>query len=540
MATNRIRIGKQTEVSNTPGSIVTTNLSNEQQYTPPGSNGQVLAVVSNVPTWSGLNTWNNLQNVMASAVTEIPLITDAFIPRNGLHFIVNGTNNEIMWGGNLLKNTTINMIPQTGDGSPTTTGYNVLFDGQTSAPVGANTKYRIYQDNKTSTPNFIFDVQTYTSGANATAAFTANYQHHRWIGTGLGAQTIGGATNQVVGNTFAGQLNNFTTGATFTANSEYKSNQFFTNFGANTGTAAFPSIVAFTAGVAGSGNAPTVSVGSTCGLFINNQQGLGGITVGNVGRHFDIHVREGSYSANNCIFFCGGTAYSNIYNTTGTALVAGNWAFYVASTRTNYFRGNTMFGGATGVAATFSVQVSTDSAGKPLTGTWSIVSDRKTKQNIKAVKPNNSMDILKSLPDLSTFEHNSLYKAEGTGIGYMADELAKVPFNTEVVKKVKLQSVDQVQLDEYNKYVSLVESKRDEIYEANKKKLLKKGESLDSIADELADLTEKELKVYLRKNNIKKIEHPLPTETEVDTVNYHELLMATIDSVKQIIKHLNI
>lgn len=52
MALNRIRIGKQTELSATPGSIVITSGANEQQYLAPGANGTVLQVTAGVPTWN--------------------------------------------------------------------------------------------------------------------------------------------------------------------------------------------------------------------------------------------------------------------------------------------------------------------------------------------------------------------------------------------------------------------------------------------------------------------------------------------------------
>ena len=153
MATNRIRIGKQTELSINPNSVVVTDANKEQAYTSPGTDGQVFIIASGVPVWGDLNTWSNLANVMGAALTEVPLVTDTFTPRNGLHLAVSGTNNTPMWGGNLMKNTTINMIPQTGDGSPTTTGYTVLFDGQTSAPVGANTSFTVQQDLRTASPS---------------------------------------------------------------------------------------------------------------------------------------------------------------------------------------------------------------------------------------------------------------------------------------------------------------------------------------------------------------------------------------------------
>jgi hypothetical protein len=47
----RKRIGLQLEKSTTAGSMVRTNVSNEQEYFAPGSSGQLLTIVSGVPTW---------------------------------------------------------------------------------------------------------------------------------------------------------------------------------------------------------------------------------------------------------------------------------------------------------------------------------------------------------------------------------------------------------------------------------------------------------------------------------------------------------
>lgn len=50
----RIRIGKQTELSATPHSIVKTDGANEQMYLAPGVNGDVLTIVAGVPTWNAV------------------------------------------------------------------------------------------------------------------------------------------------------------------------------------------------------------------------------------------------------------------------------------------------------------------------------------------------------------------------------------------------------------------------------------------------------------------------------------------------------
>lgn len=49
MATTRVRIGKQTELSAVPYSIVRTDAANEQEYVAPGAEGTVLTVVSGIP-----------------------------------------------------------------------------------------------------------------------------------------------------------------------------------------------------------------------------------------------------------------------------------------------------------------------------------------------------------------------------------------------------------------------------------------------------------------------------------------------------------
>lgn len=51
MAESRIRIGKQTEKSVSPQSIVKTNASNEQEYLAPGADGTILTIVAGVPTF---------------------------------------------------------------------------------------------------------------------------------------------------------------------------------------------------------------------------------------------------------------------------------------------------------------------------------------------------------------------------------------------------------------------------------------------------------------------------------------------------------
>ena len=77
-----------------------------------------------------------------------------------------------------------------------------------------------------------------------------------------------------------------------------------------------------------------------------------------------------------------------------------------------------------GIAPTFQFQLGTDSAGKPSTSTWSVVSDIRLKQNIKPVK-DDSLAILNKL-DWVRYEYNGKAKTpQGLkGIGVIAQELA--------------------------------------------------------------------------------------------------------------------
>jgi hypothetical protein len=70
MADTRARIGKQLEKSATPGSVIRTTASNEQEYVAPGTPGQALIVnASNVPEWQDI--------VGGALVNHTPI---AFVP----------------------------------------------------------------------------------------------------------------------------------------------------------------------------------------------------------------------------------------------------------------------------------------------------------------------------------------------------------------------------------------------------------------------------------------------------------------------------
>ena len=107
---NRLKIGKQLERSVVPGSTVRTNANNEQEYVQPGTAGQVLTIVSGIPTWQALpaagaetvTTMTNVQgtgNIVgtytneAAAVVDIRESVTTFAPiTNGYLFVSeNGT-----------------------------------------------------------------------------------------------------------------------------------------------------------------------------------------------------------------------------------------------------------------------------------------------------------------------------------------------------------------------------------------------------------------------------------------------------------------
>ena len=98
-------------------------------------------------------------------------------------------------------------------------------------------------------------------------------------------------------------------------------------------------------------------------------------------------------------------------------------------------------------APSFSFQLANDSAGKPSTSTWSVVSDLRLKQNIQPVK-DDSLAILEKL-DWIRFEYNGQANTpQGTkGIGLVAQELqGQLP---EAVRstKTKLKETDAEETD---------------------------------------------------------------------------------------------
>ncbi len=74
MADSRIRIGKQAELSVTPQSVIKTDALNEQEYLPPGNDGEVLSVVAGVVQWSP--TCSNSAQIKSISADYSVLVTD--------------------------------------------------------------------------------------------------------------------------------------------------------------------------------------------------------------------------------------------------------------------------------------------------------------------------------------------------------------------------------------------------------------------------------------------------------------------------------
>jgi hypothetical protein len=89
----RIRIGLQTELSNTPYSLVRTNASNEQEYLAPGTNNQILTIVAGVPTWStgtGATGWTITDGTNSQAISIGDTLT--VTASNGMSATVSATD----------------------------------------------------------------------------------------------------------------------------------------------------------------------------------------------------------------------------------------------------------------------------------------------------------------------------------------------------------------------------------------------------------------------------------------------------------------
>lgn len=83
-------------------------------------------------------------------------------------------------------------------------------------------------------------------------------------------------------------------------------------------------------------------------------------------------------------------------------------------------------GAGTGIP-TYRLQLDTDSAGKPGTSTWSVVSDPGTKEDVQPFA--HGLDALLAFPHPVTFYYNGNYGSPRDGVeyvGYMADEVQRV------------------------------------------------------------------------------------------------------------------
>jgi len=91
MAT-RIRIGKQTELSATPYSIIRTGATNEQEYVAPGANGSVLTIAAGIPTWATLpsSTFTITDGVTPQSITGGDTLT--FAAGSGVNVVVSATD----------------------------------------------------------------------------------------------------------------------------------------------------------------------------------------------------------------------------------------------------------------------------------------------------------------------------------------------------------------------------------------------------------------------------------------------------------------
>ncbi len=83
MAETRARIQKQLEKSAVAGSIVRTDVNNEQEYVQPGSNGQVLTIVAGVPTWA-----NSVAGFAGFSITDT-VTTEAIASGDTITFAAN-------------------------------------------------------------------------------------------------------------------------------------------------------------------------------------------------------------------------------------------------------------------------------------------------------------------------------------------------------------------------------------------------------------------------------------------------------------------
>jgi hypothetical protein len=113
MANNRLRISEQLELSSVIGSIIKTGTGNKPEYLGPGSNGQILTIVSGVPAWAAApagGTFTISDGTNTQTITAGDTVT--FESGNGITAVVGATdkvtvsaklstdaNNAVVFGG---------------------------------------------------------------------------------------------------------------------------------------------------------------------------------------------------------------------------------------------------------------------------------------------------------------------------------------------------------------------------------------------------------------------------------------------------------
>jgi hypothetical protein len=111
----------------------------------------------------------------------------------------------------------------------------------------------------------------------------------------------------------------------------------------------------------------------------------------------------------------------------GTPSATTNWAIYQASSVPSYFAGNVGFGTA---APAYRIQLSSDSAAKPSTNTWTISSDERIKENIELADLDICYDAVKSIPLKRYRWRDEIYSSDDvpdrTKLGWIAQDVEAV------------------------------------------------------------------------------------------------------------------
>ena len=116
-------------------------------------------------------------------------------------------------------------------------------------------------------------------------------------------------------------------------------------------------------------------------------------------------------------------------------------------------------GGNIGIGTTtptFQLQLSTDSAGKPTSNTWTIASDKRVKEDIQLVDLSTSYSIIQQLK-LKQFQYTKdfLPSEEGkTFVGFIAQEVEDVlPQSVKTVKNEYYDDFKNLDVDQINKHL---------------------------------------------------------------------------------------